>query len=77
MERGEVKFPENPHRKTNNLIFYAQIGLRIMAVSTAFALTWTIVTAKQMLMVFGMQFDARHEIVAFGRSARVNGGDGE
>ncbi|KAL4351287.1 hypothetical protein GQ457_06G036390 [Hibiscus cannabinus] len=60
MERGEAKFPENLHRKTNNLTFCAQIGLRIMAMSTAFAATWTIVTAKQTLVIFGMQFDARY-----------------
>ncbi|KAK8686166.1 hypothetical protein V6N13_125193 [Hibiscus sabdariffa] len=60
MERGEAKFLENPYRKTNSLTFCAQIGLRIMAMSTAFAGRWTIVTAKQTLVVFGMQFDARY-----------------
>ncbi|GMJ04894.1 CASP-like protein 1F1 [Hibiscus trionum] len=60
MERSEAKFPENPHRKTNMVTLCAQIGLRIMAMSTAFAATWTIVTAKQTVEVFGMQFDARY-----------------
>ncbi|KAE8693978.1 CASP-like protein 1F1 [Hibiscus syriacus] len=60
MERTEAKFAENPHRKTDKVSLCAQFGLRIMAISTAFAATWTIATAKQTVVVFGMQFDARY-----------------
>ncbi|KAL4361153.1 hypothetical protein GQ457_04G035990 [Hibiscus cannabinus] len=56
MEHSE----EISRRKTNKLSLYAQIGLRIMAISTAFAATWTIVTAKQTVLVFGMQFHAQY-----------------
>ncbi|KAK5782954.1 CASP-like protein 1F1 [Gossypium arboreum] len=60
MESMEAKLPQNPPRKTHKLVLCAQICLRIVAISTAFAATWTIVNAKETVVVFGLQFDARY-----------------
>ncbi|XP_021286687.1 CASP-like protein 1F1 [Herrania umbratica] len=60
MENIEAKFPENPSLKTHKLVLGAQICLRIVAIATALAATWVMLTSKQTVMVFGIPFDARY-----------------
>ncbi|XVE56511.1 hypothetical protein DITRI_Ditri04bG0016600 [Diplodiscus trichospermus] len=60
MESTEAKFPQNPPLKTHKLVLGAQICLRIVAIATALAATWVIVTSKQTVVVFGLQFYARY-----------------
>ena len=60
MESIEAKFQENPPLKTHKLVLHAQICLRIVAIATALASTWVMITAKQTILVFGWQIDARY-----------------
>ncbi|XP_022716156.1 CASP-like protein 1F2 [Durio zibethinus] len=60
MESIEAKFPENPPLKTHKLVLVAQICLRILAIATALAATWVMVTSKETIVVFGFQLDARY-----------------
>ncbi|XWS60215.1 hypothetical protein CRYUN_Cryun07bG0016400 [Craigia yunnanensis] len=60
MESIEAKFPENPSLKRHKLVIGAQICWRIVAILTALAATWMIVTSKETVVVFGLQLDARY-----------------
>ncbi|XVF11459.1 hypothetical protein REPUB_Repub08aG0029400 [Reevesia pubescens] len=60
MESIEARFPENPPLKTHKLVLGTQICLRIVAIATALAATYIVVTSKETVLVFGMSFDARY-----------------
>ncbi|XP_022776362.1 CASP-like protein 1F1 [Durio zibethinus] len=60
MESIEAKFPENPPLITRKLALGAQICLRVVAVGTALAATWMIVTSKETVVVFGLSLHARY-----------------
>lgn len=60
MERTESKFPQNPSLKTHKLALAAQVWLRIMAIVTAFAATYVMVTSKETIDFVGVKYDARY-----------------
>ncbi|KAL9422771.1 hypothetical protein AB3S75_034949 [Citrus x aurantiifolia] len=59
-----IKLPQSqPHHqplKYQKRFHVAQICLRILAIATALAATWVILTSKQHLVIFGIPFDARY-----------------
>ncbi|XVF54749.1 hypothetical protein PTKIN_Ptkin05aG0206400 [Pterospermum kingtungense] len=51
---------ENSPLKTHKLVLGGQICLRIMAIAAALAATLMIVTSNQIVVVYGMTFDAKY-----------------